>query len=157
GNTVERGQELSVRLAIGATRSGLLRQLFIQALIFALIGGILGLLLAKLGLAYFLHRFPNALVRFQETNIDFSVTLVTIAMALMASLTAVVLPALYALRLNPAAELKGEWTSFAQPKYRTFARAGLILFEISLASGLALISGLLIKSFYEVEKVDLGF
>lgn len=157
GNTVERGQELSVRLAIGATRSSLLRQLFIQALIFALIGGILGLLFAKLALAYFVYRFPNALVRFQETDIDFRVTLVTGAMAFVASLTAIVLPALYALRLNPAAELKGEWTSFAQPKYRTLARAGLILFEISLASGLALVSGLLIKSFYEVEKVDLGF
>src|SRR5262249_22642692 len=79
GNTVERGQELSVRLAIGATRSSLLRQLFIQALIFALIGGILGLLLAKLGLAYFVYRFPNALVRFQETNIDFTVTLLLLS------------------------------------------------------------------------------
>lgn len=157
GNTVERGQELSVRLALGATRSALLRQLFIQALIFAIVGGVLGLLLAKAGLAFFLHRFPNVMLRFQETRIDLAVVLVTLTMALATTLLASFLPALYAFRINLNSELRGEWSSFALPKFRMLGRGALICFEVALASGLSLVAGLLIKSFYQVERVDLGF
>jgi putative ABC transport system permease protein len=157
GNTVERRQELNVRLALGSTRSSLLRQLFIQALLYAVIGASFGLLFAKLGLASFLRRFPAAVLRFEETTIDWRVVFLTMGMALVASLAATVAPAIYAFRVRTDTELKGEWSSMAPAKYRIFGRAGLILFEVALASALSVVSGLLIKSLYEVEKIDLGF
>jgi predicted permease len=157
GNTVERGKELSIRLALGASRTGLVRQLLVQAIFFALAGGALGLLLAKLGLALFVHRFPGAMQRFQETTIDFRVVLFMLGLALAASLIATLVPAVYTLRLNINSDLKSERNWLTAPKPRVLGRSALILFEVSLASALALVSGLLIKSFYEVAKVDLGF
>jgi putative ABC transport system permease protein len=156
-SVVERSQELSVRLALGAARSSLLRQVLIQALIFATMGAALGLLLAKIALAVFIHRFSDVMLRVRETAIDFRVVSVTIAMALSTTLIASLLPALYTFRLKIGNALhQGEWSSLAL-RYRMFGRGALILFEVALASGLSLVSGLLIKSFYEVQRVDLGF
>lgn len=156
-DTAGRGLELSVRLAIGATRSSLIRQLIIQAFTFAVIAGVLALLFAKSVLTFFIHYFPTAFLRFQETTIDFRVVLVTSAMILLTASTATALPALYACSLNPQNHLTGSSTSFALPRYRVLTRATLIIFQVSLASAFSLVSGLLIKSLYEVKKVDLGF
>lgn len=155
--TFERAQELGVRLALGASRSSMLRQLLVQALLLATAGAALALLFAKAGLLYFLHQFPRAAPRFHETNIDFRVIAVTIGMAFGATLVAALIPALYAFRLNISSELRGDSSSFAPQKYRAFGRAALILTEVTLASALSLVSGLLIKSLYRVEQVDLGF
>ncbi|HEY6252029.1 MAG TPA: ABC transporter permease [Candidatus Angelobacter sp.] len=156
-STFDRAHELSIRLALGASRPTLLRQLLIQALILASVGGAIGLLLAKLGLLYFLHRFPNAAPRFHETTIDLRVTVVTIAMAFTTTLVATLIPGIYGFRMKISSQLRGEWTSHAPHKYRGLGRGALILTEVALASGLSLVSGLLIKSFYRVEKIDLGF
>jgi putative ABC transport system permease protein len=152
---LERAQELSVRLALGSPRSILLRQLLLQALMFAIVGAGLGLLFAKLGLVYFLDRFPNAAQRFHETNIDLKVIAVTLAMTLCTTLASTLVPALYAFRLKIGNELRGEPGS--SNRRRSLPRSILILSEVAFASGLALVAGLLIKSLYEVEKVDLGF
>ena len=157
GSTMERRQELSVRLALGATRPGLLRQLLIQALILATVGGALGLVLTRLALAFFVYHFPAAFLRFQETTIDFRVVVVTLATTLLAALIATLLPAIFAFNLNAGNQLTSQWSSSALPKYRVLGRGALILFEVSLASGLSVVAGLLIKSLYQVEKVDLGF
>ena len=157
GSTVERGKELSVRLALGATRPSLRRQLLVQALIFALLGSVAGISIAKLGLSIFLQRFPGAVLRFQETTIDITVVLFTAGLAMVATLVSMVLPAMYTSGLNITNELKGESGWLAIPKYRTLGRGSLILFQVAMASALSLVSGLLIKSFYEVTRVDLGF
>lgn len=154
--TVERARELSVRLALGAARSTLLRQLFVQALIFTVIGSIFGLLLAKMGLALFLQRFPDLLMRIQETSFDLRVFGITVGMGFATTMLATFVPALYAFKLKIDSELKGEWSSYS-PKYRVLSRSVVILVEVALASGLSLVSGLLIKSLYEVERIDLGF
>lgn len=155
--TAERRQELATRLALGATPAALLRQLFVQALMIGSIGGALGLLLAKLTLAFFLHRFPAAFQRFQETTVDSSVFLISLVMALLASVVVTLLSGVYVSRLRANDKLTGERISFALSRNRRLGRAALIIFEVSLASALSLVCGLLIKSFYEVEKVDLGF
>jgi len=156
-SALERRKELSVRLALGADRSMLLRQMFVQSCLFALVSGSLGLVMAKAGVAFLVNRFPYLLARFQETHVDRSVVLFTIGTALLVSLIASLLPALYIFKLNINSELKGDWTWSALSKYRAAGQGALIVFEVSLAVSLALVSGLLIKSFHEVEKVDLGF
>ncbi len=156
-SAMERRKELSVRLALGADRSMLLRQMFVQSFLFALVSASLGLAMAKAGVAFLVNRFPYLLARFQETNVDRSVVLFTIGTALLVSLIASLLPALYIFKLNINSELKGDWTWSALSKYRAAGQGALIVFEVSLAVSLALVSGLLIKSFHEVEKVDLGF
>ena len=86
--TFERGQELSIRLALGSQRSALLRQLIIQASAFAIIGSAVGLLFAKVALTFFLHHFPNLLLRFRETTMDMRVMAVILALAFVTTLLA---------------------------------------------------------------------
>lgn len=157
GAAIERTQELSTRLALGSSRLSLARQLFAHAFIIGSIGGALGLLLAKLILVVFVHRFPNAVQRFQETKIDFRVIVVTIAMTALGTLLCTIAPVMYAIGLKIKSEFRGERNSFDLTRHRTLGRSILILFEVSLATGLSLVSGLLIKSLYQAEKVDLGF
>lgn len=155
--TLEREQELSVRLALGSQRSALVRQFFIQASTFAILGGSLSLLFAKLTLTFFLHRFPDLLLRFRETTIDLRVIGVTFGLSLATTLLAALVPAMYVFRLKIGNELRSSWTWFAPQRFRLLGRGALIVSEVALASSLSLVSGLLIKSFYEVQKIDLGF
>lgn len=156
-SAIERRKELSVRLALGAARFVILRQLFVQSLIFAIAGAALGLIIAKGGLTYLVQRFPFVLFRFRETTIDHTVFWFTLCLALSCTLLSSFLPGMYTASLNINSELKGEnvWTPLS--KYRATGLGALIIFEVTLAAGLSLVSGLLIKSFYELEKVDMGF
>jgi putative ABC transport system permease protein len=154
---IERGKELSLRLALGAPRSALLRQLFIQSLMFATAGAFLGLELAKLGLAYLIQKYPFAVFRFKETTMDHTVVCFTILLAFGCTLAASILPALYTSKLNIYRELKGDWNWTSLFRLRAFGQNALIVFEVALAAGLSLVSGLLIKSFSELKKADMGF
>lgn len=156
-NIAERRNELSIRLALGATRLHLLRQLLLHALILVGTACILALAFSKLGLLFFLRRFPDALLRFQETTIDFRVIGFMIAMAFTVTVLATVLPAWYAWSLNTSTELKSQSMWGPSSRLRGLRQGALIVFEVTLASALSLASGLLIKSLYEVTKVDLGF
>jgi putative ABC transport system permease protein len=156
-NAVERRKELSVRLALGAGRAALLRQFFVQGVIFAGISGVIGLLVARAGVIFLVNRFPYAVVRFQESTIDSSVVFFTLATTLGASLLACILPSLFTANLNINSELKGDWSWPGLSRYRVAGQSALIVFEVSLAFSLSLVSGLLVKSLYNVEQIDLGF
>jgi predicted permease len=155
--TLERSQEISIRLALGASRLALFRQFLLQAFLFATIGAGAGLLLAKLGVIYFLHHFPNAALRFQETDIDLRVIAVTVTMAFGTTLAAPLLPTIHTFRLNIGAQLRRESAPLVPRKFGRLAPGIFLLTEVALASGLSLVAGLLIKSLYEVQRVDLGF
>lgn len=155
--TADRRNELGIRVALGAPRSRILRQLLVQALVLVGTGSVLGLLVAKLILLYFLHRFPSALVRFQETTFDYRVICFMVAAALVGALLATVLPSWYVSRLDINRQIKAENKWSASSKFRTIRQGALVTVEVSLASALLLVSGLLIKSFYEVSNTDLGF
>jgi putative ABC transport system permease protein len=156
-NAVERRKELSVRLALGAGRAVLLRQFFVQGLIFATIGGLLGLVVAKVCVVFLVNHFPFAVARMDESTIDGSVIFFTLATTLGASLLACILPSLFTANLNINSELKGDWSWPVLAKYRTAGQSALIVIEVSLAFALTLVSGLLLKSLYNIEQVDLGF
>ncbi len=156
-SAMERRKELSVRLALGAGRAVLLRQFLVQGIIFAGISGGIGWVLARAGLVFMMGRFPNAVNRFQEVTVDGSVVLFTLGTTLGASLLACVLPSLFTANLNINSELKGDWSWPSLARYRVAGQSALIVFEVSLAFSLSLVSGLLIKSLYNVEQVDLGF
>lgn len=155
--TLERGREISIRSALGAPRLILFRQIFVQASLFATIGAAAGLLLAKYGVLYFLHRFPNAALRFNETNIDLRVIGLTAAMAFGTTLLASIPPVIYTFPANIGAQLRREPGLLLPQKSRTLVRTIFLLTEVALAFALSLAAALLIKSFYELEKVDLGF
>ncbi len=153
--TAGRRRELAIRMSLGASRFQVLRQLLLQALVLVSVGSVLGVVGAKLTLTLFLYRFPNALIRFQETTFDYRVICFLLMMAGIAAVVATVLPGWYATRLNIGMQLK-EASDYSSAT-RRLRHGALITFEIATAASLLLISGLLIVSLYQVTNVDLGF
>lgn len=156
-SAIERRKELSVRLALGATRFVILRQLFIQSLLFGILGTALGFVAAKVGLTYLIRSFPLAVTRFQETKMDHTVLAFTIGIAIASIILSSLIPGLYITPLRINSELKDERLWAPLFRYPQYGSSALIVFEVALAVGLSLVSGLLIKSFYEIQKIDLGF
>ncbi len=155
--TAGRHRELVVRIFLGASRLQVLRQLLLQATVLVGVGSLLGLLAAKLTLALFLHRFPNALIRFQETTFDYRVFCFLLLLVATAAIVATVLPGWYATRLGIGMQFRDGGAYPASAHRRRFRDGALITFEVAIAASLLLISGLLIKSLYRVTNVDLGF
>jgi len=153
----KRRMELAVRLALGASRLQILRLLFLQSFVLVAVGGTLGFAGAKFVLNYFLYRFPDALIRFRETSIDYRVIIVLITLIFIAMIAATLFPQRFASKLDIVDQLKLGRTGPFDPRYRRNRYVLLIAFQISVATSLALLSGLLIKSLYRVANVDLGF
>ena len=153
----ERRAELTVRLALGASRGVLLRQLLVQTFLFALAASIFGLAIARLGIALVLTTAADSMARLDETNISANVLWYIGGLAFVTSLLLGVLPALYALKLKMSTGVREASGGASASRSSVFAQRSLIVLQVSLASALTLASGLLIKSLYHVTNVDLGF
>ena len=152
-----RHRELAVRLALGAGRWRVARQMVIESLLLALLGSAGGLALASLGL-----QFSDALVPPQlqalglDATLDGRVIAWNISLAACAGLLVALLPALQAARTDPHESLKSDGRAGAGAG-ATRARQGLIVAEIALSVVLLLGAGLLMRSFINLQRSDLGF
>lgn len=153
----KRRTELAVRMALGASRLQIFRLLFLQSFVLVAVAGALGFAAAKLVLDYFLYRFPDALIRFRETSIDYRVIIVLVTLVFIATLAATLFLQRFASKLDIVEQLKLGRFGPLDPRYRRSRYVLLIAVQISVATSLALLSGLLIKSLYRVATVDLGF
>ena len=150
-----RYREVAVRCALGASRARIIRQLLVESLILAAIGGAAGLLLAYWGVRALVAASPAFLPRVASVSLDGRVLLVT---ALLTCLTAVVfglLPAIRASAIDLAQAFKqGErGSSGARGRLRSI----LVGSEITLALVLLVAAGLLTRSFMALRRVDAGF
>jgi len=150
-----RRQEVAVRIAIGAGRLRIVRQLFTEALLLALIGCVAGLLLAEALLRLFVHLAPPNL-RLAEVHLDGWVLLFT---ALVGGTTTVLIglfPALRTSGAEPAMALREGGRAGASRAERRIWN-GLVIAEVALAATLLCGSGLMIRSLSRVLQVDPGF
>jgi putative ABC transport system permease protein len=152
-----RHRELAVRLALGAARWRIARQLLTESLMLAFAGAALGALIAHVGL-----RFSDALIPAQFAMLDLQavvngrVLLWSAAMAILAGLLVALLPTLQATRTDPHDSLKSDGRS-GQGRGSTRLRHGLIVAEIALSVLLLLGAGLLMRSFLNMQRAELGF
>jgi putative ABC transport system permease protein len=161
-----RERELAVRAALGASRNQLAKQVFIESAILAVLGAVVGVLLALWGLdaikaiapggsASFA---PSDATRFQEANLDFKVLAFTAAVAIGTGLLVGVWPAL---RVSRTASLTlslhegGRGTSDGAQRQRV--RSGLVVAQVALALVLLAGAGLTLKSFRNAQNSPLGF
>ena len=152
-----RRREIAVRLALGAGRGGIVRQLLTESLILSLASGALGIVLSTWSthaLALFPYRsLPH--VNPVETNgrvLAFSL-LVSIATSVLFGLV----PALQISRPDIQAVLRDEGRSNAGGRRRNFSRSVLVVLQVALSVTLLIGAGLLIRSFLQLQAVRLGF
>ncbi len=143
-----RKREIAIRIAIGATRARLIRQLLAESVLLSLIGGILGLALGIVGIRALLALNPGDIPRIGPSGIstDWRIVAFTFLLSIATGLVFGLIPAVQAPRI--------ELTN-APRRHRV--RAVLVVSEVSLALILLIGSGLLIKSFVSMRSIDPGF
>jgi len=156
-----RGRELAVRVALGARRSDLVRQMLAESMVIALLGGALGALLALWGVRLMRDTLPADLVRFNpgwtRITINGHSLLFTVAVSIATAVLVGLVPALIASRADPQQALKesGRTTSGAGGRFRL--RSILVVGEVALALMLLFGTGLMVRSFIGLVETDQGY
>jgi putative ABC transport system permease protein len=150
-----REREFALRVALGAGRARLVRQLLTESLLLALSGGALGLLLARWGMALLVRFAPSGIPRLDEIKLDARVLAVALVASLLNGLLFGLLPAWKSAQPDPNEALKegGRSQSFGSRRTRKL----LVVAEFALAVVLLAGAGLLIRSFLRLQSVNPGF
>lgn len=151
-----RAREMSIRCALGAARSRLVRQVLTEALLLALGGGALGVLLAHGAVRTLVRLNPGNIPRLEEVSLDGGVLLFSVSVSVLTGLVFGLIPALWASRANVGDVLKR--SAHAQVTVAgTRVRQALIVAEVALAVVLLAGAGLLLRSSVRVQRLDPGF
>jgi putative ABC transport system permease protein len=152
----ERRREAAVRLAVGAGRARLIGQLLAESLVLALAGGAGGLGLACGAVRLLVAHGPAGIPRLTDSGLDLRVFLFALAAVLGSGLVFGLVPALQASRADLAGALQeGARSGTPGRRGQRFSR-GLVAFETALSVALLVGAGLLLRSFWRLQRVDLG-
>jgi predicted permease len=152
-----RQRELAVRSALGARRRSVAGQLLLESLLLSVVSGAIGLLLAQGGIALLLALAPDRLPRLGEIAIDPIVLAFTLGLSLAAGVVFGLVPLLHFSLPRVLAGLKDGGRSASDGRERNRARHALVVSEIALALVLLIASGLMLRTFQELRRVDPGF
>lgn len=153
--STERAREFTLRSAMGASRSALVRQLLIESLALGLVGSAAGVLLALAMLKAMLPLAGEAIPRLAQTSLDLRVLLFSAVVATLTSVLFTVAPAMQVIRVDLVSVLKEGSPNIAAGHH--WFRSGLVVGQITL--GLVLLVGaeLLVASFVHLVQRDPGF
>lgn len=152
-----REAEFAVRAALGASRPRLVRQLVIESVVLALLGGGLGVLVAWWARSGIVALSPAGVSRFAEAAIDARVLGVTALLSLATALIFGLWPAWRAARPDLRSALQGGGRTGSSGPGANRARETLIVAEIALTLVLLVGAGLLLQSFARMQRAELGF
>ena len=151
-----RTHEMGMRAALGARRGRLIRQVLTEALMLACAGGALGVLIAYGAIRLLLLLNPGNIPRLGQTSLDLPVLFFTVGISILTGVIFGIVPALGASRTNLAELLKQSGSRGIVGGSKRW-RHGLIVGEVALAVVLLTGSGLLIRSYINLESVATGF
>lgn len=153
----DRRREIAVRLAIGASRRALVRQLLVESLVIALAGGVLGVGLSMAGLHALLHAdLPVPLPIDLDVGLDARVLVFALGASVVAGVLFGLVPALQATRPGVVETIKNE-NAGAESGRRLSMRSGLVVAQTAASLVLLVTAALFLRSFAAQSKVDPGF
>ena len=151
-----RQRELAVRVALGADRVAITRQLVAESVLPAAIAGVLGLIFGQWGARLLLSLAPTALPRAQEVGVNADVALFAFAITVATGVAVGLVPALHSRRLNASDGLRGGGRA-TDGRQTLAARRALVAVQVAVSLVLLIAIGLLARSLRIVQEVDPGF
>src|SRR5262249_36116555 len=145
-----RKRELSVRLALGASRGRVVRQLLTESLILAFAGAAIGLALAVLGTRLWIGMIPLEMPFWMKFDLDLPVILYTVGIATLSAAIFGLVPALHASDTQLSEAIREGSAQAGHGKARGRARSALVVAEVALSLALLVGSGLMIRSLFSM-------
>ncbi len=152
-----REPELAVRAALGAGRWRVVRQMLVEAVLLTATGAVIGVALAWIGIRELLAIAPANLPRLETIRVDPAVLIFTSGVALVAACIFGVVPAWSAFRMDLMNALGGGARTAALRGGGRLFRNAVVVLEVALCFVLLVGSGLMFRSFLELQRIDLGF
>ncbi len=151
-----RQKEMAIRLALGASRGRIVRQLLSESLLIALLGGAVGLLVGQWVMSGLLALAPPTIPRLNQVGLDTTVLVFTLSVSVLTGLLFGLLPAIQSLRTDLHSTLKEGGRSMATA-IRERTRKVLLVAEVALALVLLIGAGLMLRTVFQLTHVDPGF
>jgi len=150
-------REISVRFALGAGRTAVLRQSLVEVLVLSVSGGLLGLALAWVAMRIGVSFLPETLPRVHSIRLDWQVAAFALGLALLTGLLCGMVPAIAAARTQVNEGLKEGGRTGTAGGGHARLRSTLVVAELAVALVLLTTSGLLLRSFENMRAINLGF
>ena len=152
-----RQREFAVLTALGASRGRLVRKFMTESLLLSLVGGVLGVLLARVGVRALVNAYPTSLPRTSDVAVDPMVLLFTLGIAVASGIIFGLAPIALTRVGGLVTALKEGGAKGATGSARHYIRRSLVAAEVALAVMVVIGAGLLVRTVYNLMKVDAGF
>ena len=152
--STSRQKEMAIRAAMGAGRWRIARQLLTESVLLSLVGGTLGLLLARWGIDLILYISPDSIPRAREIGINWQILAFTVGLSFLTGILFGLVPALQASTVDVHETLKETGRGITR---KHWLRSSLVVVEVASTLVLLIGAGLLIRSFYRLQQVNPGF
>ena len=152
-----REKEFSIRVALGAARRRIIRQLMTESLLLSLVAGVVGLAGGAAATRLLVAYGPTGVPRLDETSFDLTVFLFALAVSVTTAFVFGMAPAMQVSRQDPAATLQDATRGSSGGVGRQRMRSALTVLEVALSVMLLIGAGLLLRSVWRLQQVDPGF